>query len=196
MKKTFLIALFFAATLVQAASFKWSAATNAKFEGTALAGNATGYLVYLGTTGTSADLFTVDYTAPGTITPADTVQNVKSGEGRAAGAISATYKDTETGADGHHVYTGAKFGMFITYTDGDGTTWYNFSDTVASITTDATGAFEAKSFSFDYSTKTQITSSDASPSAGGGWYSISVPEPSVALMGLLGLGMLLKRRRA
>lgn len=182
----------------QAASFMWSAGSVVQFDGTTLAGNATGYLVYLGTGDSisASDLFTVDYTAPGTITTADAAQSKDTSTGRTAGRISSvTYKDELTGDDGHHVYTGAKFGMFIKYNDGK-KDWYNFSDTIATITTDATGAFEAKTFSFAFDNKTEITSSSQSVSAGSGWYSISVPEPSVAFMGLLGIGMLIRRRKA
>lgn len=191
--KLLLLAILLSATISHAASFKWSAAAPAAFDGTKLEGTAKGYLVYLGTSTSASDLFTIDYTAPGTITPATSVQNVTSGTGRAAGAISATYKDTDTGDDGHHVATGAHFGMFLVYNDGTDT-WYNFSSTVATITTDATGAFEAKSFAFDYSTKTTIESDGQTPS---GWTKINiVPEPSTAMLALAGLALLIKRRRA
>ncbi len=83
--------------------------------------------------------------------------------------------------------------MFLVYNDGTDT-WYNFSSTVATITTDATGAFEAKSFAFDYSTKTTIESDGQTPS---GWTKINiVPEPSTAILALAGLALLIKRRRA
>ena len=172
----------------QAASFTWSAGSVVQFDGTTLAGNAI----------SASDLYTVDYTGTGSITPADDVQSKATSTGRTAGRISSvTYKDTETGTDGHHVYTGAKFGMYIAYNDGE-KTWYNFSDTIVSITTDATGAYvgDPTEFSFNFGSKTEITSPSQSVSAGSGWYSIQVPEPSTAMLALAGLALLIKRRRA
>ena len=182
----------------QAASFSWSAGDIVKFDGTTLAGNATGYLVYLGTSTDLTSLYTVDYTEPGTITPATSVMDKTTATGRAAGKLSMVkYDDAEHGfTDGEQVKTGATFGLYLLYTDDAGKKWYNFSSTVATMATDATGAYESQTFAFNFDTKTEITSSTQSVSAGGGWYSISVPEPSVALMGLLGIGMLIRRRKA
>lgn len=199
MKKLLAIAVLgLTVTSAHASSFLWSSASRAQFDGSYLSGTATGYLVYLGTSSDLSSLFTVDYTKPGTITPADSVQSkTSSTASRTSGAISQTYDDaSSTGGDGSQVATGNKFAMFIKYTDSAGVNWYNFSSTVATMATDATGAYKAQSFAFDFGTKTQITSSSQAPTAGGGWYSIQVPEPSVAIMGLLGIGMLIRRRKA
>ena len=189
---TFIVAAFAATT--QAASFQWRA-TGVSFGGKALE-NTTGYLVYLDSSTSVSDLFTIDYTAPGSITIASTVDEAKTGSGRNAGTLLKTYNDsTSTGGDGSQVAIGKNFGMILLYNDGTDT-WYNFTTAAQSITADATGAFERKTFAFDYSTQTTITSDGQTPS---GWTKINiaaVPEPSTAALALAGLALLLKRRKA
>ena len=201
MKKILTIMIAAVAISSQAASFSWSAGDIVKFDGTTLAGNAKGYLVYMGTSTDLTSLYTIDYTAPGTITPAASVMDKSTATGRAAGKLSMVkYDDAEHGfADGEQVKTGATFGLYLLYTDEAGKQWYNFSSTVATMATDTTGAFESQTFAFNFGTKTEITSSAQSVSAGGGWYSMNVapiPEPSTAALALAGLALLLKRRKA
>ncbi len=180
-------------TSAQAASFQWKI-TGVAFDGTTLAGNATAYLVFLGDSSDVSSLYSIDYTAPGTITPATSVSDKTTGTGRTAGAVTMTYNDAANGGvDGSKVAIGNYFGAYLVYNDGTDT-WYNFTTSAQSITADATGAFEAKTFSFDYSTQTTITADGQTPS---GWTKINVvPEPSTAMLALAGLALLIKRRRA
>ena len=194
MKKFITLIAITAATIAQAASFQWGTGTvKVSFDGTAFtsAGSSvTGYLVYLGTsTDTTLD------TSAGTIAGATSVDSkapTTTGLAANKGKIVNTYNDGDNG----NVAVGNTFGMFIKFTDSSGVDWYNFSDTVAVMSTDATGAYEAKSFAFNFDSKSEINvKSGAAPTAGGGWYA-AVPEPSVAFMGLLGIGMLIRRRKA
>ena len=200
MKKLAFILLAVIATTSQAASFAWGTGSDkVSFNGTALttsASTATGYLVLL-STGNVSGLYSIDYTSPGSITGADYVSDkvtTSTGLANAKGRISGTYSDTA-------IQNGQVYGMYITFTDSEGTNWYNFSSdtyTVSGVTL-GNEALNAATFAFDFTTKKTITADGEAVTAGGGWHSINVPavpEPSVALMGLLGLGMLLKRRRA
>ena len=139
-------------------------------------------------------MFTVSYDGEGSITGAssvDTKTPTTSGSNAARGRITGTYDSTD-------IANGNKYGMYIMYTDDSGVAGYNFSSTVYTVEglVDDTSSLENAVYSFNFDTKTTITSSSQSVSAGGGWYSISVPEPSTAFLGLLGIGMLIRRRRA
>ena len=154
MKKTLAIAVAFAVVSASAASFEWGTGTvKVAFDGTAFttaSPSATGYLVYLGTSTDATKLWTVDSSA-GTLTVADSVnskETTSTGLNAGKGRIKGEYNDNDIG----NVAVGNTFGMFITYNDGKDT-WYNFSSTIAKLTTDATGAFEAQSFAFDFTKK-------------------------------------------
>ena len=85
--------------------------------------------------------------------------------------------------------------MYFVYDDGTDK-WFNFATATVAMTTDVTGAFEAKTFGFDFSTKTTIDAVGQTPS---GWTKINIaaiPEPSTAVLALAGLALLLKRRKA
>ena len=200
MKKLAVLLVALVASASQAASFNWgTGSVKVSFDGTALttsAAEATGYLVLL-TSGSVSGLYSVDYTTPGTITGAaykkdkkTTSTGLATGKGRIAGEYAS-----------NEIANGQVYGMYITFTDSEGTNWYNFSSdtyTVSGVTL-GNEALNAATFAFDFTTKKTITADGEAVTAGGGWHSINVPavpEPSVALMGLLGLGMLIKRRRA
>ena len=201
MKKTITLLAICLAASVQAASFQWKI-TGASFGGQTfgatgsdlVSASATAYLVFLGDSSDVSSLFSIDYEKPGTITPAKSVSNKATGSGRTAGAVTMTYNDaTSSGGDGSQVAIGNYFAAYLVYNDGKDT-WYNFTTEAQSITADATGAFEAKTFSFNYETQTTIESAGKTPS---GWTKINiVPEPSTAMLALAGLALLIKRRRA
>ena len=194
MKKLIAFSIAVFAISASAASFQWRV-TGATFNGTALE-NVAGYLVYLGTSTSVSDLYTINFTPPGEITPAAYVDSGATGTGRNAGTLLKTYNDaTSTGGDGSQVAIGKYFGAVLVYNDGTDT-WYNFTTAAQSITADATGAFERKTFAFDFTTKTTIDADGQTPS---GWTKINiaaVPEPSTAALALAGLALLLKRRKA
>ena len=205
MKKWLICAIATLAVSSQAASFNWGTGTvKVAFDGANITdGTATGYLVYLGTSPDLSSLFSVDYTAPGTITGATKAAGNSEKASTSTGLANAKGRITATGYGGGssdlELAGGMKFAMNIAYTSG-GTQWFNFSDTVytvdPSIDTDPSASLSDATFAFNFGTKTQITSSSQSPSAGGGWYSIQVPEPSTAALALACLALLLKRRKA
>ncbi len=201
MKKSLmtLMAILMAAT-TYAVSFDWgTGTTKVSFDGTALttASNAaTGYLVLLGSAGLSG-LYTIDYTAPGAINPADSVSSkattstgLASGKGRIAGNYSSS-----------SIAANQVYGMYITYNDGTDT-WYNFSSdtyTVSSaLADDPTTTLNPGVFSFNFNTKTEITADGMTPS---GWTKInipttpSVPEPATGALALAGVALLFRRAR-
>ena len=197
MKKLLAMVLAAFAVTTQAASFNWGTGTvKASFDGTAFTTadySVTAYLVYL-SDGDTSKMFTIDYTAPGTITGADgnsTATPATTGSNANKGKVKGKFDDAL-------VANGNTFGMYIKYTDSTGVSWFNFSSDTYTVSGLSTGGevLDDAVYSFNFGTKTQITSSSQSPSAGGGWYSIQVPEPSTAALALAGLALLIKRRRA
>ena len=190
MKKTILLAALFAAITAQAASFTWGTGTvSVTFDGTKLAGNATAYLVYLGTSTDTSALFS---TTDEAIVGADYVTSQATSTAvRTAGRVSNSYSSTD-------IVNGAVYGAYIKYNDGE-KDWFNFSSVTYTVSGVSLGteALTADTFTFDFDTKTEVkVASGEKPSAGGGWFAAAVPEPSVAIMGLLGIGMLIRRRKA
>lgn len=192
MKKILSFAVVLSALASQAASFAWGTGTIAvSFGGTTIAdGSATMYLVLLDSADTTK-MYTIDYTAPGTITTVASVQgSATSTAKRTAGRVSDTYKSDSIA--GNQIY-----GAFLKWTDSDNKVWYNFSADTYTVSTavddDPTTTLQTAEFGFNLSTQTTITKSGETPS---GWTTIAVPEPSTAALALAGLALLLKRRKA
>lgn len=197
MKKSILAAALFAAISSQAASFNWGSGTSAvTFDGTTLAGNATAYLVFLGTgSGSVADLWSTTSEA---IVGANAVKSTATSTAkRTSGRFNSSFDGGTTTVP--ELANGQVYGVYVTYNDGKDT-WFNFSQTTYTVSGISLGneALEAATFAFDFATKSDIDPAVASPSAGGGWYRAvpAVPEPSTAALALAGLAMLIKRRKA
>ena len=197
MKKLLAMALAAFAVTTQAASFNWgTGSVKASFDGTAFTTSdytVTAYLVYL-SDGDTSKMFTVDYTAPGAINTVDgnaTATPTVTGGNANKGKVKGVFEDAL-------VANGNTVGMYFKYTDSSGVSWFNFSSdtyTVSGLTTGGEVLADA-TYAFDFSKKTEITSPSQSVSAGGGWYSIQVPEPSTAALALAGLALLIRRRKA
>ncbi len=206
MKKTLTILSFFLLALTsQAVGFTWKSGAQVSF-GDSLVSDLTpktytAYLVYLGsgswgstTIGESGLTLANTDKATG-----DTLTSLSGKTGALAkrnSQFSGSFDHAigSTTSTGYTVAAGDYFGVYLSYTDGDGKTWYNLSSSVYRIptTADDASALDDASFSFA-STKTKVASG-SSVSVGGGW--TAVPEPSTAALALAGLALLLKRRKA
>ena len=190
MKKALTFALALIGSTLLASTVNWGFNTKSYFGTDAVKGNAIGYLVYLGE-GTSASWNSSDYLA----IAEGTSENYS---GKQASSLSKISGSSELAA-GSPVYQGASvnvtdgssvFGVMMTYVS-EGTTYYALGDTFTFDTSDTTHYEAIPSDSFTWQASGPGSNADTSAQ---GW--TAVPEPSVAILGLLGLGMLLKRRRA
>ena len=195
MKKIALLAAFFAAlTSAPAAQISWGT-TGAMFNGTEQMKTATGYttkayLLYLGDSSATWESYGFDIntfvaekdsvaisektsTAPGMI---------NANSGNYVVSVGDTIKNsTATLADG-----GSNFGIvFIS----SGTAW---GDEKEHYFLGEVGTFSTSSA--NYTAATESFKLAPSIPSGSTWQ--AVPEPSVAIMGLIGIGMLIRRRRA
>lgn len=154
---------------------------------------ATGYLVYLGTAGTTWASTTVDYIAIAEGTSSNYLSTKSSSTGKVSGQVAATEDVTP-------VYSGATtlitdgnsvFGIMLTYVNAaDSKTYYHLGGTYTFDTNDeSTYTSGTKMFTW---TDSGIASN--SDTAAQGW--VAVPEPSTAMLALAGLALLIKRRRA
>ena len=155
---------------------------------TANVANAAAYLVYLGTDatftikddGTTSD----EIVQTGTVTTAGLVGR---GGGTYDKRLSSAFEDGSLYTDGV-----STFGALITYTV-DGVTYYNYSSNTYTITAGVVDDTPASVMNFTFNWDMDETGGDA-PTAGGGWWTIPIPEPMTVLCGLAGLALLLKRR--
>ena len=187
MKKilTFALAVGFAG-MASAVTMQWQA-KNIKFDGTQFnkttGETVTGYLIALDSFATS---YTVDKNFDAT--SIGTVVDSKTGA-TAVGTVSNRWTiDTDTYGNGD------TFAVLLKYTKGSDTYW-NLSSALVSMSgmsldPPANANNTESSFSFGNS-----TGAAGVMTKGGGWVA-AVPEPGIACMALLGVGMMLKRRRA
>lgn len=195
MKK--ILTMIIVATLAsssQAVSFDWGSNGKVSFGDTVMNSTtyqATAYMVLLGTTTESAWTDTlVQSLTDGSVGTSDYVATATtrtSGATANRGRYSAQYS-----LAGNQGYV---YGVFMTYTDGDGKAWYNFSSdifTVPAAVDNETGV----TTTFAHLATTGTISGDftVANSVGKGW--VAVPEPSVGLLALAGIGMLIRRKRA
>lgn len=200
MKKAFTAIAALALTIgaASALSFSWGTSTAISFNGTKLttadlAAPATVELIYLGTDKAwSFDDLGVP-TDEAVSTGSIAVSGAPTAKGKGSGVFDklfgASYADNST------VNASNVFGVLITYTDANGDVWYNLSSNTFALTGAADDTFNVTKQNFDFAWTNDESGAEA-PTAGGGWWTVPVPEPVSAGLALAGIALLLKRRRA
>ena len=189
MKKITAFALLVAlATSASAATIKWGASGQTYYGDTKLTGSAsTAYLVYLGEK--QSDWSSFDYAtdfegtrlaskAMSSLGGAGANNQFKVVDGEALGGIdsvSAIFTDKVS-----------SFGVLFTTTQGN-KDYYYLGDVFT---------FDTTSSSYNGTTSTFTATSTAAPGKTATWTQAAVPEPGTAALALLGIGMLIRRRRA
>ena len=196
-----ILAVALMATMASAMSFRWNVSGALTFEGQNVVTsglydsekkNVTGQLVYLGTDGVwniLTDGSTSDEKVGEVYNPLVTPALV-------AGRLNnKTFEKlmADTFADGNSVTADTVFGVLLTYTAADGTVYYNYSSNTYSPTGLVNDASVVPDASFTFNWEMDESGGDT-PTAGGGWWTIPIPEPMTVLCGLAGLALLLKRR--
>ena len=189
MKKTLILALAIGfAGMASAVTMQW-AATGISFDGTRFnkttGATVTGYLIAL-------DSFAASYSVDDLFSADKVGTMVDSFTGTTAvGKLGTAWEiDTDNYANGD------TFAVLLKYTGAsDGKTYWNLSSGLIALegfAIDPPADANNKTASFSYGKGT-----DGTLTAGGGWVAAAaVPEPGIACMALLGIGMMIKRRRA
>lgn len=194
MKKIIAFALAALALGTQAAQLNWGS-TGYLFDDTTQMRTNNGYttkayLVYLGSE-TDSNFGTLDqafFDSLDDAAVATKTANALGGVVSTSGTNPIFTPGTTTIGDSEDKYTYGKSVFGIVYVSKNADKWgedsYYFT----------TGPFTLQNSGSSYAAATETTTFSQSVPSGSKW--TAVPEPSVALMGLLGIGMLIKRRRA
>ena len=189
MKRILTLMALLVGVSANAAQINWGLQGAIKFDGTSVGTGATLQLVCLDGIKTEWSKYALQIaqgkTSEGVVDSRTTIDN---GTAAATGKSWAySWSDTKTDLSVPQLLkTGVDFGIVAT-TVQDGKTYYWASST-----------FDVSESSSNYSSTTFIYTMQSRAAANDGPNSnwTAVPEPSVALMGFLGIGMLIKRRRA
>ena len=198
MKRLLILAILMTIGLqANGATISWG--VNKSYFGTSsLSSKATGYLVYLGSAGTTWENTSVNYKAIAEGTSENYLAKKTSSTGKVTGSVEATedvtpvFSGSQTIiADGNSV-----FGILLAYVDSaENKTYYHLGGTYlfdTSLDTEHGGTYTPGTKMFTW-TDAAVASNSSGPAAQG-W--VAVPEPSTAALALAGLALLLKRRKA
>ncbi len=179
------------AGMASAVSMQWGSASAIKFDGSNLKSDATvtGYLIAL-------DSFVDKYKVTDSFSAVDIGTKVdEKNKTTTLSKITNTWTiDTTSYGNGD------TFAVLLKYTGAsDGKTYWNLSSGLLTMVGMDDGSGDtppndanAVSAAFSFAKGT-----DGTLTAGGGWVAAAaVPEPGIACMALLGIGMMIKRRRA
>ena len=91
---------------------------------------------------------------------------------------------------------GDAFALVMSYVSED-TTYWNISSVINTLSGLDSSDPRVNPADFnDYTASNTIVGKTGTLTAGSGWTAAAVPEPGIACMALLGIGMMIKRRRA
>ena len=191
MKKFLTLALAVGlAGVASAVTMSWGTATAVKFNDSNLKSDntVTGYLIAL-------DSFADKYNVLSSFSAADIGPVLATQEGTSSMSKITNKWTIDTANYGNN----DTFAVLLKYTGAsDGKTYWNLSSALVTMTgmDDGTGDNPPSNAANTTSAFSYAKGTDGVLTAGGGWVAASVPEPGIACMALLGIGMMLKRRKA